>query len=291
MKLIRLGKPGNEYPGVLDSNGRKLDVRAFIKDYDESFFSGDEIIRLKEWLQSNTDTCPEIDDNERIAAPVARPSKIVCVGLNYAQHAKESGMELPPEPLLFFKSTTSICGPYDDVIIPKDGTKVDWEVELAIVIGKKASYIPETEAINHVAGYVLHNDVSERNFQLERGGQWVKGKSADTFAPLGPYLVTPDEIPNPHNLDLWLKVNGETLQHSNTSDLVFGIPQLISSISGYMTLLPGDIISTGTPFGVGLGFNPPRYLNPGDEMELSVEGLGVARQRVKSYKESEIRTI
>lgn len=291
MKLIRLGKPGNEYPGVLDNNGRKLDVRAFIKDYDESFFSGDEIIRLKDWLQSNTDTCPEIDDNERMAAPVARPSKIVCVGLNYAQHAKESGMELPPEPLLFFKSTTSICGPYDDVIIPKDGTKVDWEVELAIVIGKKASYIPETEAINHVAGYVLHNDVSERNFQLERGGQWVKGKSADTFAPLGPYLVTPDEIPNPHNLDLWLKVNGETLQHSNTSDLVFGIPQLISSISGYMTLLPGDIISTGTPFGVGLGFNPPRYLNPGDEMELSVEGLGVARQRVKSYKESEIRTI
>jgi len=291
MKLIRLGEPGNEYPGVLDNNGRKLDVRAFIKDYDESFFSGDGIIRLKDWLQSNTDTCPEIDDNERMAAPVARPSKIVCVGLNYAQHAKESGMELPPEPLLFFKSTTSICGPYDDVIIPKDGTKVDWEVELAIVIGKKASYIPETEAINHVAGYVLHNDVSERNFQLERGGQWVKGKSADTFAPLGPYLVTPDEIPNPHNLDLWLKVNGETLQHSNTSDLVFGIPQLISSISGYMTLLPGDIISTGTPFGVGLGFNPPRYLNPGDEMELSVEGLGVARQRVKSYKESEIQTI
>jgi len=291
MKLIRLGKPGNEYPGVLDSNGRKLDVRAFIEDYDESFFSSDGISRLNQWVKSHADTCPEIGENERMAAPVARPSKIVCVGLNYAQHAKESGMELPPEPLLFFKSTTSICGPYDDVVIPKDGTKVDWEVELAIVISKKASYIAEAEAINHVAGYVLHNDVSERNFQLERGGQWVKGKSADTFAPLGPYLVTPDEIPNPHNLDLWLKVNGETLQHSNTSDLIFGIPQLISSISGYMTLLPGDIISTGTPFGVGLGFNPPRYLNPGDEMELSVEGLGVSRQHVKSYKESKIQTI
>ena len=197
-------------------------------------------------------------------SPIARPSKLVCVGLNYAKHAAEAGMKVPNEPVLFFKSTTAIVGPNDDVIIPKNSTKTDWEVELGVVIGKRASYVSESEAMNHVAGYVLHNDYSEREFQIEREGQWVKGKSCDTFAPLGPFIATRDEIADPHNLNLWLNVNGEQLQNSNTSDFVFNIPESISYISQFMTLLPGDIISTGTPFGVGLGFNPPRYLNPGD---------------------------
>ncbi|MDC3238472.1 fumarylacetoacetate hydrolase family protein, partial [Flavobacteriaceae bacterium] len=238
--------------------------------------------RLKEWLSQHQDDCPQIGDEIRLGSPICRPSKIVCVGLNYAKHAQESGMEVPSEPVLFFKASSAIVGPYDEVVLPKNSKKSDWEVELAIVIGAKASYVSEDNAMNHVAGYVLHNDISEREYQLERLGQWVKGKSCDTFAPLGPFLATTDEIEDPHNLRLWLKLNGNTMQDSNTSDLIFGIPKLVSYISEFMTLLPGDVISTGTPFGVGLGLDPQLYLKAGDEMELGIEGLGVARQKVRT---------
>ncbi len=284
MKLIRFGQPGEERPGIINKKGIKLDVSAFGEDYNEAFFESRGISRLITWLSANIDNCPVIAESERLGAPVARPSKIVCIGLNYASHAKESGMDLPKEPVLFFKSTTAVCGPNDDVIIPRNSVKTDWEVELAVVIGKRASYISEEEAMDHVAGYTIHNDVSEREFQLEREGQWVKGKSNDTFAPLGPWLVTSDEVKDPHNLNLWLKLNGETMQDSNTSDLVFKIPKLISYTSQFMTLLPGDIISTGTPFGVGLGLNPQRYLVPGDIMELGIDGLGVSRQKAAGYE-------
>jgi len=221
----------------------------------------------------------------RFGPPIRDPSKIICVGLNYAGHAKESGMALPKEPVLFFKATSSICGPNGPIVIPKGSVKTDWEVGLAVVIGKRAAYVEEAEAMDHVAGYLLHNDVSERAFQLEREGQWVKGKSADTFAPIGPWLVTKEEIGDPQKLDLWLKVNGETVQSSNTSDMVFSVRTLVSYISQFMSLLPGDIISTGTPFGVGMGFDPPRYLRSGDVVELGVEGLGMAQQRVIAYEE------
>ncbi|WP_339694960.1 fumarylacetoacetate hydrolase family protein [uncultured Roseivirga sp.] len=283
MKLIRFGNTGEEKPGIINKNGQRLDVSKFGEDYNEAFFEKDGIKRLITWLSKNIDNCPRISENERLGAPICRPSKIVCVGLNYAKHAQESGAQVPSEPVLFFKSTTAICGPYDDVIIPKGSQKTDWEVELAVVIGKKASYVEEENAMDYVAGYVLHNDISEREFQLERQGQWVKGKSNDTFAPLGPWLTTRDEISDPNNLNLWLKLNGKTMQESNTSDMVFKIPELVSYISQFMTLLPGDIISTGTPFGVGLGLNPQKYLVEGDVMELGVDGLGVAKQNVIKY--------
>jgi 2,4-didehydro-3-deoxy-L-rhamnonate hydrolase len=282
MKLFRFGQPGNEKPGVLHNNV-KLDVSAFGEDYGESFLGSDGISRLKKWVDANSARCPVVSDQERIGPPIMRPSKIICVGLNYTKHALESKMDMPKEPLFFFKSTTAICGPYDDVIIPKNSVKTDWEVELAFVIGKKAQYVEEKDSINHVAGYVLHNDISEREFQLERGGQWVKGKSADTFAPIGPYLVSTDEIADSNNLNIWLKLNDKMLQNSNTVDLIFEIPRLVNYISQFMTLLPGDLISTGTPAGVGLGMKPPYYLKPGDVMELGIDGLGVSRQRVKAY--------
>ena len=281
MKLIRFGNNENEKPGVQLDNGQKIDVSAFGSDYDEFFFGTDGPKRLKEWLSINQDECPLVGENTRLGPPICRPSKIVCVGLNYAKHAQESGMEVPSEPVLFFKASSAIIGPYDEVILPKNSKKSDWEVELAIVIGAKASYVSEKNAMNHVAGYVLHNDISEREYQLERQGQWVKGKSCDTFAPLGPFVATKDEIKDPHNLNLWLKLNGKTMQDSNTSDLIFGIPKLVSYISQFMTLLPGDLISTGTPFGVGLGLNPEIYLKDGDKMELGIEGLGVASQKVR----------
>ena len=214
---------------------------------------------------------------------MVRPSKIVCIGLNYAKHAAETGVNIPKEPVLFFKSTSALVGPNDDLIIPKESKKTDWEVELALVIGKKASYINKVDALNHVAGYVLHNDYSERTFQLEKSGQWVKGKSCDTFAPMGPYIATKDEIKDPNNLNLWLKLNGKMMQNSNTSDFIFNIQMVVSYISQFMTLLPGDVISTGTPCGVGLGLNPPKYLKPGDVVELGIEGLGNAKQHVKAY--------
>lgn len=282
MKLIRFGNLGNEKPGIQLDKGQKLDVSAFGSDYDEKFFGTEGPKRLKEWLSQHQDDCPQIGDEIRLGSPICRPSKIVCVGLNYAKHAQESGMEVPSEPVLFFKASSAIVGPYDEVVLPKNSKKSDWEVELAIVIGAKASYVSEDNAMNHVAGYVLHNDISEREYQLERLGQWVKGKSCDTFAPLGPFLATTDEIEDPHNLRLWLKLNGNTMQDSNTSDLIFGIPKLVSYISEFMTLLPGDVISSGTPFGVGLGLDPQLYLKAGDEMELGIEGLGVARQKVRT---------
>ena len=286
MKLIRFGEAGAEQPGIIDQNGDYRDVSAFGQDFDEAFLGGTGLEDLRTWLADNLDDCPVIPAETRLGPPIAEVSKIVCVGLNYAQHAKESGMEVPTAPVLFFKATTAICGPNDDIIIPKNSEKTDWEVELAIVIGKRASYVEEAAAMDHVAGYVLHNDVSERAFQLEQSGQWVKGKSCDTFAPIGPFLGTTDEISDPHNLNLWLKVNGETMQNSTTADLVFNIPFLVHYISQYMTLLPGDIISTGTPFGVGLGLDPQRYLKPGDVVELGIDGLGVSRQTAKAWSPS-----
>lgn len=283
MKLIRFGIPENEKPGVILDNGDWIDTSGFGEDYDELFFENDGLARLKSWVDEKANDLPKIDKSTRLGPPLRKPSKIVCVGLNYAKHAAESGMKVPTEPVLFFKATSAIVGPNDDVIIPKNSKKTDWEVELAVVIGKKASYVEEADAMDYVAGYTLHNDYSEREFQLEKEGQWVKGKSCDTFAPIGPFLATKEEVSDPHNLDLWLKVNGELLQNSNTEDLVFNVPELVSYISQYMTLLPGDIISTGTPFGVGLGFNPPRYLNPGDVVELGIEKLGSSKQVAKAY--------
>ena len=284
MKLIRFGEINNEKPGVLLPDGIKIDVSKFVKDYDEHFFGNQGIEKLNNWLEKNHDSCPVIQNDVRLGPPLLRPSKIVCVGLNYSKHAKESGMDVPEEPVLFFKASSAIIGPYDSIIIPKGSEKSDWEVELAIVIGNKASYVSEKDALSHVAGYVLHNDVSERSYQLERSGQWVKGKSCDTFAPIGPFIATPDEIGDPNNLNLWLKLNGEQMQNSNTSDFIFNIQQVVSYISQFMTLLPGDVISTGTPFGVGLGLNPPRYLKDGDVIELGIDGLGVSKQTCKAYK-------
>ena len=284
MKLIRFGAIGHEKPGVQLANGTKIDVSGFGSDYNEEFFGNGGINRLSEWLDNNQNQCPKIGSEVRLGVPLVRPSKIVCVGLNYAKHAAESGMEVPQEPVLFFKATSALVGPNDDIVIPKGSEKADWEVELAIVIGAKASYVEETDALDHVAGYVLHNDVSERAFQLERSGQWVKGKSCDTFAPVGPFIATKDEIADPNNLDLWLKLNGEMMQDSNTSDFIFNIQQVVSHISQFMTLLPGDIISTGTPFGVGLGLTPPKYLKAGDIVELGIEGLGTSKQVCKNYQ-------
>lgn len=278
MKLVRFGEFEEEKPAVEVSNGKRIDVSAFGEDYTESFFKNDGLSRLAAWLENNQDTCPEVPKEARIGSCIARPSKIVCIGLNYAKHAAESGMAVPTEPVVFFKSTTALCGPYDNVIIPRNSEKTDWEVELAVIIGKKASYVEEADALDYVAGYALHNDYSERHFQLERGGQWVKGKSNDTFAPLGPVMVTKDEIADPQDLRLWLSLNGEMLQDSNTNDMVFDVKHIVSYLSQFMTLLPGDIISTGTPFGVGLGFKPPRYLKEGDVVELGIDGLGTQNQ-------------
>ena len=283
MKLIRFGDSGREKPGLILPEGTRVDVSAFGEDYNETFFATDGLTRLGEWLRNNARKAPRLSDTIRLGSPIARPSKIVCVGLNYRDHAEETGAKIPAEPILFFKSTTALCGPNDDVVIPKNSQKTDWEVELAVVIGKKASYVEESDAMQYVAGYVLHNDYSERAFQLERGGQWDKGKGCDTFAPLGPFLATADEIADVHNLRLWLTVNGKQYQNGNTKNLIFNIPFLVSYISQFMTLLPGDVISTGTPAGVGLGFNPPIYLQPGDQVELGIDGLGSSKQKVKAF--------
>jgi 2,4-didehydro-3-deoxy-L-rhamnonate hydrolase len=278
MKLLRFGEFEKEKPAVELADGTRIDVSAFGEDYNEAFFANNGIERLQNWLKDNQLNCPQLADNQRIGSCVARPSKIICIGLNYTKHAIESKMPIPTEPIIFFKSTTALCGPYDSLIIPRNSQKTDWEVELAIIIGKKASYVNEAEAMDYVAGFALHNDYSEREFQLKRGGQWVKGKSNDTFAPLGPVLVSKDEIADPHNLNMWLRVNGEKLQDSNTNDMIFKTEFLISYLSQFMTLLPGDVISTGTPFGVGLGLQPPRYLKAGDVVELGIEHLGTQRQ-------------
>ena len=280
MKLIRCGAPGQERPGVLLDDGRRLDTSGFASDYDEAFFADDGVDGLRAWLSWQGGSAPEIPGDERLGPPIRRPSKIICIGLNYRDHAAESGMDLPPEPVIFFKATTSLCGPNDAVIIPRGGTKLDWEVELAVVIGRVARYVDADHAAAYVAGYALHNDYSERAFQLERGGQWVKGKSADTFAPLGPFLATRDELPDISGLAMWLDVNGQPRQRGTTANMVVGVPALVSYVSQFMTLLPGDVISTGTPAGVGLGMTPPAYLQPGDEVTLGIDRLGQARQRV-----------
>jgi 2,4-didehydro-3-deoxy-L-rhamnonate hydrolase len=287
MRLIRFGGAGRERPGVLLSDGRRVDASGFVgpgDDWDEAFFGGDGLARLARWVASDGASAPAVGDDVRLGPPVARPGKIVCIGLNFRDHAAETGAALPKEPVVFMKATSALAGPDDDVIIPRGSEKTDWEVELAIVIGKRASYVSEADALDHVAGYVLHNDYSEREFQLERGGQWDKGKGCDTFAPLGPFLATPDELADVHALRMWLTVNGETRQDGTTADMVFRVPQLVSYVSQFMSLLPGDVISTGTPAGVGLGHKPPLFLKDGDVVELGIEGLGSARQRLRAWR-------
>lgn len=282
MKLIRFGQVDHEKPGIL-ADEKIYDVSGLVEDYNEFFFSRDGLSTLRDDFKRKKSKLPVVDPGVRTGSCVARPSKIICVGLNYLKHAQESNMPIPAEPILFFKSTTALCGPNDDLVIPRNSTKTDWEVELAVVISKKASYVSEQHAMDHVAGFCLHNDYSEREYQLERNGQWVKGKSCDTFAPLGPWLVTADETPDYDRLKMWLRVNGKTVQDGNTDDMIFGVSRLISYISEFMTLLPGDVISTGTPSGVGLGFKPPVYLKPGDVVELGIEKLGTQRQVARAY--------
>lgn len=282
MKLIRFGESGKEKPGLL-INGKRIDVSSIVADYNEAFFENNGIEKLQEALKNNT-SFPEVSDEVRLGSPVARPSKIICIGLNYVDHCEETNAPIPAEPIVFFKSTTSLCGPDDDLIIPKGSDKTDWEVELAFVVGKKASYVSEADAMDYVAGYCLLNDYSERGYQLERGGQWTKGKGCDTFAPLGPVMATPDEVADVNNLPMWLTVNGKKYQNSNTSNLIFKIPFLVHYLSQFMTLLPGDVISTGTPPGVGLGIKPePVYIKAGDVIELGIEGLGSSKQLAVAY--------
>ena len=283
MKLIRFGETDREKPGILIGE-KRFDVSSIVADYNEAFFDENGLDRLKKVLESNP-VLPEVDAKVRLGSPVARPSKIICIGLNYVDHCLETNAPIPVEPIIFFKSTTALCGPNDDLIIPKNSEKTDWEIELAFVIGKKASYVDEADAMDYVAGYCLHNDYSERAYQLERGGQWAKGKGCDTFAPLGPFLATTDEIADVDNLSMWLTVNGKIFQNSNTSNLVFKIPFLVHYLSQFMTLLPGDVISTGTPPGVGLGIKPdPVYIKEGDVIELGMEGLGSSKQVAVAYK-------
>jgi len=284
MKLIRFGQAGQEAPGIVTDDGTRLDVSAFVRDYDESFFANDGLARLSQWLKENAASAPRVAPSVRLGPPISRPSKIICIGLNFRDHANESQMEIPKEPVIFFKATTSLVGPDDDLVIPKNAQKVDWEVELAVVVGKKGTYVERGDALEYVAGYVLHNDYSERTFQLERGGQWVKGKSADTFAPLGPFLATRDEIRDTARLKMWLKVNGSFRQRSSTGEMIFDVPTLLSYVSQFMTLLPGDVISTGTPAGVGLGMKPPQYLKAGDVVELGIDQLGESRQSVVAWQ-------
>jgi 2,4-diketo-3-deoxy-L-fuconate hydrolase len=282
MKLIRFGELGKEKAGVIIDD-IMYDASSLGEDYNEVFFDTGGLKRLERLVNEDKNLLPKVATDTRLGSPVARPSKIVCIGLNYADHAKETNAPVPPEPVIFLKATSSLCGPFDDIIIPKNSEKTDWEVELAIVIEKKTSYVDEGNAMNYVAGYCLHNDVSERAFQMERNGTWDKGKGCDTFAPLGPWLVTKDEIKNVSDLRLWLSVNGRMMQNGTTANLIFKIPFLVSYVSQFMSLLPGDIISTGTPAGVGLGMKPPTYLKDGDIVELGVDGLGTAKQRCKAY--------
>ena len=283
MKLFRFGTPGEEKPGVLlPDGGARVDASGFGADWNEAFFAqgGDGMERLARWVASDAAKAPRVPAGTRLASAVARPSKLVCIGLNYRDHARESGAALPGEPIVFLKATSALAGPEDDLRLPIGGEKTDWEVELALVIGARAKHVTREDALSYVAGFVLHNDYSERGFQLERHGQWTKGKSADGFAPLGPLLVTPDEVPGIASARLWLKVNGETKQDGTTADMIFDVPTLVSYVSQFMTLLPGDVISTGTPAGVGLGHKPPLYLRAGDVVEYGIDGLGQARQKI-----------
>lgn len=275
MKFLRYGEAGAEKPAVLDKDGGLRDLSGVMDD-----LRGEALGRLSQLKAADIEALPRVEGTPRIGPPVAGTGKFICFGLNYADHAAEAGMEVPPEPVLFMKATSAIIGPDDPVILPRGSDKTDWEVELAIVIGKTAKYVSEADAMGYVAGYTVTNDVSERDFQLKRQGQWTKGKSCDTFGPLGPWLVTPDEVPEPENLKIWLKVNGEMMQDGSTKTMIYGVPYLVHYLSQFMTLHPGDVISTGTPPGVGMGMTPPRYLRAGDVMELGIEGLGVQRQQV-----------
>jgi 2,4-diketo-3-deoxy-L-fuconate hydrolase len=279
MKLIRFGPKGHEKPGVLWHDDSRLDLTPFFEDWNSEFFAGDGLQRLEEAVAKNRPFLGVVHESERWGAPVARPGKVICIGLNYSDHAVESNMPVPAEPIVFLKASNTVVGPYDEVLIPRTGVKTDWEVELGVVIGREARYVESVEAAAaHIGGYCISHDVSERAFQLERGGQWTKGKSCDTFNPLGPFLATPDEIADPADLAMVLKVNGEGRQAGNTATMIFNPPFLIHYMSQFMTLEPGDLISTGTPPGVGLGMKPPQYLKAGDVVELEIEGLGCQRQ-------------
>ena len=283
MKLVRWGEPGRERPGVVAADGVRLDVSACVPDFDPAFFHGDGLRRLGAWLAEHTTTAPRVDARVRWGPPVGAPSKIVCVGLNYRDHAAETGMAIPAEPVLFLKAPSALAGPNDPVVIPRGGGKLDWEVELAVVIGTQARYVSEDDALEYVAGYCIVNDVSERSFQMATS-QWDKGKGFDTAGPIGPWLVTPDEVRDPQALDLWLDVNGKRMQSGSTRTMIFGVAKCISHVSQYMTLMPGDIIATGTPPGVGLGIKPtPVFLRPGDVMTLGIRGLGEQRQKVVPF--------
>lgn len=277
MKLVRFGEIGAEKPGVLHVDGTIRDLSQLVADIDGAHLSDEALSKLR-WIDA--DALPVVAEGTRLGAPVAGVGKLIAIGLNYADHAAEAGMAVPPEPVVFMKATSSICGPNDAVEKPRGSQKLDWEVELAVVIGKRAKYVTEAEALDHVAGYLICNDISERGFQTERAGQWVKGKSHDTFAPLGPWLVTRDEVPDPQALEMFLNVNGAPCQKGSTRTMVYGVAHLVHYLSQFMTLEPGDIITTGTPPGVGMGMKPPKFLHAGDVMELGIEGLGRQRQVV-----------
>jgi len=287
MKLARYGNPGQEKPGILDADGRLRDLSAIVADITADVLTRDGLRRL---AAIDPATLPLVPGAPRYGAPVAQVGKMLCVGLNYAEHAAETNTPLPEQPVLFMKATSAIVGANDDLVIPRGSVKTDWEVELGIVIGDVARDVSIDEALAHVAGYVVINDVSEREFQLEHGGQWVKGKSCDTFGPIGPWLVTTDEVPDPQKLSLWLEVNGHRYQNGNTRTMAFGVAHLVSYISRYMSLMPGDVISSGTPAGVGLGQHPPTYLRAGDVVELGIEGLGRQRQQVVAHPTDAVRS-
>jgi 2-keto-4-pentenoate hydratase/2-oxohepta-3-ene-1,7-dioic acid hydratase in catechol pathway len=281
MKLLRYGPVGAEKPGILDSRGHLRDLSAHVDDIAGGVLTPEGLDHLR---SLNPESLPVVTGSPRIGACVGRIGKFICVGLNYADHAAESGLAVPPEPVLFMKATSAVCGPNDDVILPRGSLKTDWEVELGVVIGREARYVDEAQAMAHVAGYCVINDVSERAFQIERAGQWVKGKSADTFGPTGPWLVTADEVPDPQNLQMWLDVDGHRYQNGSTRTMVYGVRHLVSYISQFMSLQPGDVISTGTPPGVGMGQKPaPIYLRPGQVMTLGIDGLGEQRQTTRAW--------
>jgi 2-keto-4-pentenoate hydratase/2-oxohepta-3-ene-1,7-dioic acid hydratase in catechol pathway len=282
MKLLRYGPPGHEKPGLLDRDGEIRDLAGVIGDIDGETLAPASLDRLR---RTDPAILPLVAGAPRLGPCVGRVPKFIAIGLNYRQHAAETGAAIPKEPIIFMKATSSICGPDDDVVIPKGSQKTDWEVELGIVIGSLARYVAQADARRHIAGYCIVNDVSEREFQMERGGQWTKGKSADTFGPIGPWVVTADQVPDPGKLALWTEVNGKRVQNSNTGDLIFGVDEIVSYVSHFLTLMPGDVIATGTPSGVGLGMKPPQFLKSGDRMRLSVEGLGEQNQRVVAYNE------
>ena len=280
MKIFRFGDKGAEKPGLVLADGTLVDASGFGEDWNEHFFGSDGLARLATWEKANGEKAPRVAKGARLGPAVARPSKVVCIGLNYRGHAKETGAAIPAEPVVFMKASSAWAAANDDLVLPRGSVKTDWEIELAFVIGKRASYVTPDAALDHVAGFALHNDYSEREFQIERGGQWTKGKSADGFASFGTFLVTRDAFPEFAHARLWLKVNGVAKQDARTDDLIFDVPTLVSYLSRFMTLLPGDVISTGTPAGVGMGHKPPVYLKPGDVVEYGIEGLGEARQKI-----------